>query len=162
LELAGLPPLPHTDGRSLVPLVLRSAGAPTGDPVGNGSSERPTFAQLDRTWGRPDGEPHPIVAMVVDDYRMVVPLKAPARAELYDRSSDPGEVRNLVAKHPELRQKLSGELEAYGAVLPAWGEAPEVEIDAMRLEQLRALGYVVGERGRPNRNAGAGGRDGIR
>jgi hypothetical protein len=43
-----------------------------------------------------------------------------------------------------LRQRLVEYRQLPGA---PWGKPVEVEIDAMRLEQLRALGYVVGADG---------------
>jgi arylsulfatase A-like enzyme len=140
LDLLGMPPLPDTDGRSLVPLIQAAAGA--AEP-GAELLERPALAQLDRSWGRDRFEPRPLVSVVKGPYRLVMPADAPEEGELYDRSSDQDEQRNLAAERPEVLAELRGEIERYLARSLAWEETPEVDIDAMHLEQLRALGYVV-------------------
>jgi hypothetical protein len=65
------------------------------------------------------------------------------RAELFDRAADPGEGTNIAEQNPEVVATLRGYAETYlDSASAPWGEPLEVEIDAMRLGQLRALGYM--------------------
>ena len=144
LELVGLPPLPSADGRSLVPLVEAAAKGEKAD------FDRPAFAELDRSWGRPQAEPDPVVSVTEKSLRAIQPT-APAKrkdAELYDTSTDPWEKRNIAETGPNGDRKLPPDLaklvDDYLAQPPAaWGTPTEVELNEMELNQLRALGYVV-------------------
>jgi arylsulfatase A-like enzyme len=64
--------------------------------------------------------------------------------QLYDLAADPWELRNVIARHPEvaeeLREKLMGQLQAY--LEQASALAVDKEIPPHVLEQLRSLGYV--------------------
>jgi arylsulfatase A-like enzyme len=63
--------------------------------------------------------------------------------ELYDTDADPGERRNVLREHPEIRARLEPDLVAFRAAAQAAAGTPvEVQIDAETLEALRALGYV--------------------
>jgi hypothetical protein len=70
---------------------------------------------------------------------------APERTELYDKSVDPREQRNVVREQPEATERLKEMAVGYlKSPPPPWGEdTPSVEIDEMQLNQLRALGYGV-------------------
>ena len=106
---------------------------------------RPAFAHLDRTWGRVDEEPRPLVSVTRDALRLFHDPAAPARDELYDHAVDPREQRNLAARRPDDVRALRDLADAYLATPePSWGAPDETELDEMRLNQLRALGYVVG------------------
>ena len=147
LALLGLPALDGVDGRNLVPLIEASAaGRPLDAPP-------PYFAQLDRHWGRPTRAPSPFVASLVGPYRFIdaireddAPPAADLAPELFDRRTDPLEHRNLLAAGtgdppPEVQQELDAYL-AHGD--PPWGGGvPEVKLEEMELNQLRALGYVI-------------------
>ena len=139
LDLLGLEPLPNTDGRSVVPLILAAAGRSADS---DGLRARPAFAELDRRWAKSTEPGHEIVALVDGDYRLIHEAKSPEDGtELYDRSRDPTEQRNIAEQRPEvveaLRPKLEGYLSAERALEP-----PKVHLDEMRKQQLRALGYV--------------------
>jgi len=143
LDLLGLPALPNADGRSLVPLIEKAAGVePSGPTEG---LERTIYSQLDRRWGRPSAESDPLVAVTDGSLRFFMPIRYPDHGALFDRDTDPDETQNLLESRPEDSAVLRALADAYleGAKNP-WGvEAKEVELDAMRLEQLRALGYVI-------------------
>ena len=78
--------------------------------------------------------------------------EAPARVNeleawgaLFDRTTDPGEHKNLAKDKPEeiarLRKLADGYLQQSQS---PWGKPPEsIQIDELRLNQLRALGYVI-------------------
>jgi arylsulfatase A-like enzyme len=154
LELVGLPPLPEPDGRSLVPLIAAAAGL---GEAPEALRDRPLFAQLDRTWGRNDREPDPMVSVVREDFRLIELPQKPDRRELYDKSTDPKEQTNVVFDREDVATELGQQLEAFLAQPVVWGEAPEIEIDEMKQAQLRALGYVVNA---APKAAGAGPEDG--
>jgi arylsulfatase A-like enzyme len=143
LNIAGLPPLPSADGASMLPLVLEAGGEPPGPDARR--LERPVFGQLARGWGTPKTGDRPMVAVTWQGKRLIVHLDRPEQSELYDRSLDPGETNDLYASDPQAAEPLRALVEQYAAeAKPAWGAPPgEVELDELRLNQLRALGYVI-------------------
>jgi arylsulfatase A-like enzyme len=143
LDLVGLPALPGADGRSLVPLVLAAAGTPEPDAA---QIERPVFAQLERGWGRPRRKKPASIASVTDrNLRLITTLGGDGHAALYDRGADPTEQRDLAASDPETTKRLRTLVDDYAKdAQPPWGVQPrEVELDELRLDHLRALGYAV-------------------
>jgi arylsulfatase A-like enzyme len=149
LDLVGLAPLPGADGRSLVPLILAAGGARAGSDTG--ALERPVFAQLVRGWGRPRLEhPGSLVSVTDRGMRLLTVLPAESPFELFDRTADPGERKDLAAAEPAAAQRLLALVKRYAAdAKPPWGTAaPEVELDELRLNHLRALGYAV-DRAKP-------------
>jgi arylsulfatase A-like enzyme len=143
LDLVGLPPLPSADGVSMLPLILEAGGAQPGVPTD--TLVRPVFAHLARGWGMPKTTPRPIVSVTWDDKRLIASLDRPEEIELYDRSADPEEASDVSSEHPEQVTSLRALVDSYEAnAKHAWGEAPpEVELDELRLNHLRALGYVI-------------------
>jgi arylsulfatase A-like enzyme len=136
LDLAGLPPLPQSDGVSLVPLIQAAAQQQ--------AFETPkSMAYLDQNWGRVDQEEAPVISLRNDSQRVMYRPKRPDANEIYDLASDPGEKRNLRAKPPEWAEPLEAELKTRLAEPVPWGAATEVNVDDMEKGQLRALGYVV-------------------
>jgi arylsulfatase A-like enzyme len=143
LDLLGLPPLPGADGKSLVPLIEHAAGIAPEAPAELVS--RPLFAQLDQLWGAPQKKPDPLVGVTEGSLRYFLPVERPARASLFDLATDPRELQDLREERSDDAARLRGLAEAYftDTEIP-WGKAPvKVEIDEMRLNQLRALGYIV-------------------
>jgi arylsulfatase A-like enzyme len=140
LDLLGLPPLPDPDGRSLVPEIVAAVKGET-PSEGDGRA----FAQIDQSWGQTQKRPRPMVAVNDGRWRLIYRAVAPRRSELYDKAEDPLEQRDLAGEQPEQAEALIQEAGAYlQSRPPPWGEAaPNVEIDEMQLDQLRALGYGV-------------------
>jgi hypothetical protein len=92
-----------------------------------------------------DAEPRPLVAVAQGGLRLFHDPAVPERDELYDRRVDPGEHRNVAARRPDDVQALRALADAYLATpAPDWGVPEERQLDEMRLNQLRALGYVMG------------------
>jgi arylsulfatase A-like enzyme len=140
LDLVGVPALPGADGESLVPAMLAAARGES-----DGSGARPIFAHLDRRWGKSREESDPLVSVTEGPLRLFLPLNQPQRAELYDLAADPREQKNLADERAADRDRLARLVQGHfeGAVIP-WGKSPDqVELDELRLNQLRALGYVI-------------------
>lgn len=142
LELAGLDPLEGAQGRSLVPLMM---GQEDTEP-------RPTFTHLERNWAA-DGEANPLIAVMDGDDRLIYWTRKPVPegVELYQHSTDPTEQVDVAELEAERTEELMKMADEYFALPGApWGDAPsEVEIDDMKLGILKALGYVVGDDGKP-------------
>jgi arylsulfatase A-like enzyme len=147
LDLLGLPAQPGAEGQSLVPLIFQAAGRGEGAGSDTGDADRAIFSQLDRSWGRVGAESRPRISMVKGKYRMNLRVNKPEDVLLFDRSEDPKEKVNVAAERPEVVAELRAELEEFLAKPKTqWESAPEVELDELRVNQLRALGYVLGGR----------------
>jgi arylsulfatase A-like enzyme len=140
LELLGLPQLADTDGESLVPQIVAAAkGTVEPDP------EEIAIAHLDQAWGRSMKNPRPMVSFTEGRWRLIYRAHTPKQSELYDKWEDPQELRDIAEDHPEILEDLNAKADAYlKNNLPPWGDdAPSVEIDEMKMNQLRALGYGI-------------------
>ena len=147
LDLLGLPALPGAEGRSALPLIKTAMARDPGASPGSPDSDRAIFAQLDRGWGRVEGDSRPSSSVVKGPHRLNYygALGAePDRLELFDHAVDPLEKKNVASEQREVVAELSQEIRDFLAQPKTqWSEAPEVEIDEMRVQQLRALGYVL-------------------
>jgi hypothetical protein len=84
-----------------------------------------------------------MVAVSEGRFRLVSRAAA-GSGELYDRSIDPLEQRDIGAEQPEAFERLDALAQAYLEKPPApWQGAPDVELDESELDQLRALGYQI-------------------
>jgi hypothetical protein len=85
------------------------------------------------------------VAVTQGGLRLFLPTSQPKAARLFDRAADPGERKNVIADRSEDADRLRKLADAYLADAQSpWGGKPsEVELDELRLNQLRALGYVI-------------------
>ncbi|MEB2344984.1 MAG: sulfatase [Deltaproteobacteria bacterium] len=140
LDLAGLPPLPDTDGRSLVPEIEAAARQEESGPG------RPAFAYLERSWGTEGAPSRPTLSVRDGDRRLILSLSEsePQRVvELFDGAADPAELDDLAEARPEWAGELLPGLEATRELRPLWDQVPEVELDELSRDMLRALGYVV-------------------
>jgi arylsulfatase A-like enzyme len=140
LELLGLPQQADPDGESLVPQIVAAAkGTVEPDP------EEIAIAHLDQAWGRSMKNPRPMVSFTEGRWRLIYRAHRPKQSELYDKWEDPQELRDVAEDHPEILEDLNVKADAYlKNNLPPWGDdAPSVEIDEMKMNQLRALGYGI-------------------
>jgi arylsulfatase len=138
LDLLGLPALREADGVSLVPMMQASAR-------GESAEVPPSKAYLDQVWGQIDQAARPLVGIQRDTERVIFNQVDRERSlQIYDLATDPRERHNLRKTPPAWADELGADLDAAFAGTPPWGEAKSVELDAMELNQLRALGYVVG------------------
>mgnify|MGYP001394182203 CR=1 FL=1 len=140
LDLAGLPPIPGAEGRSLVPLILD--GGDTSE-LASGLRDRSLFAQLEQNWGKRTKESDQLVSMLDGPYRYVVRANDTDRFEIYDHSTDPLEKNDLAEEGEVSRDELQGKVDSFLELGgPTWGQSPKVPVDEMMQAQLRALGYV--------------------
>ncbi len=144
LDLLGLPALPDTDGRSLVPEIFSAAAGRKldDDLVG--------VTHLDRGWGRIENPSRPTIAVTLGDHRYVLQIGTgepddPNVELLFDSSLDPLERESVLETSPEVLADLRVIADEYfESPDPPWGSGPTtVELDDMEAAQLRALGYAV-------------------
>jgi arylsulfatase A-like enzyme len=139
LDLVGLPALEDTDGVSLVPAMLAAAR-------GESAEVPPSYAYLDTVWGQMDLPPSPLVGIQRDRQRVLYNHTTPDESlQVFDLAKDPGEHRNLRKRPPPWTSELRPQLDASFAGEAPWGDGKRVDVDEMELNQLRALGYVIGE-----------------
>jgi arylsulfatase A-like enzyme len=150
LDLMGLPVPDGLDGRSLAPIL-------------RGEAEElpalPAFSEMRR--GLPGcGSPSEDPACLLEQFAVheerfkLIRSRDGEVARLVEPASDPVEVRDLTARHPQEAARLSELLDAYLA-----SEAPshtpseplDEHVDEQLRERLRALGYADGSDSRPTR-----------
>jgi arylsulfatase A-like enzyme/Flp pilus assembly protein TadD len=124
LDLLGAPPLPHSDGRSLVP-VLEGRGKGSPPPV----YAETYLPQFYMNWS-------PLRAIRDERFKLI---DAP-KPELYDLKSDPAEARNLYMEQPETARALRRGLDAITG--GSEGAMSVGALDREAMEKLAALGYV--------------------
>ncbi len=138
LDLLGLPALPDADGISLVPTLQAAA---RGETIETPASQ----AYLDQVWGQIGQEPQPLAGIQRDTQRVLYKQNEPDKTlQVFDLATDPTEHKNLRKAPPAWAAELRPQLDASFAGKSPWGEADRVDLDEMELNQLRALGYVVG------------------
>jgi arylsulfatase A-like enzyme len=145
LDLMGLPAMPDTDGRSLLPEIFASV---TDKEI---PDDLVAVSHLDRGWGRADSPSRPAIAVALGDYRYVLQIGTGTEADptiesLFNAMGDPLERVNVFETEPEVAADLKALAEEYlDSPPPPWGgDGPTtVEIDEMEANQLRALGYAI-------------------
>jgi arylsulfatase A-like enzyme len=132
VELAGLPVPPSFEGRSLLPLITGAESEP--DRVAHAGLGTPLFRDASIQ-----------VSMNEGDWiyaRNVAPDPRPAEF-LFDRTVDPGENVNLVAREPGQAERMRARMDEYLAAQPAEEVLEtDVRIDPAIAERLRAMGYL--------------------
>jgi arylsulfatase A-like enzyme len=147
-ELLGLEVPAGLVGESLVPLVTGS-GAGGERPVFSEHREDPVLRRM----GQGSGE---MVGLRAGRWKLILNRTLPQLTErppveLYDLDADPAEASNVADRHPEVVERLRGEVEGFMARQWDGGHrAASAEMDPAVLEQLRALGYVGEEEPAPD------------
>ncbi len=159
LDLAGLPPLERTQGRSLVPLMRGDPGWET-RPVILEQVERDVrtdeftghIEMIDGRWGAsleiwPERGPgDPPVQPSRWEAKARFHVDGQPRLLLYDLWEDPFTRQNVNARHPELVERYTRLLEAqwraHLAMAALYEPGGQVQLSAAQLETLRALGYI--------------------
>jgi hypothetical protein len=103
------------------------------------------ISHIDQHWGG-RAAPQELVSLIDDGLRVIVHLEDHTRDEFYDWNIDPNEQSDRFARNPPKLEFMVDHIERYlRDSEPPWGvESPTIELDAMRLNQLRALGYRPG------------------
>jgi arylsulfatase A-like enzyme len=144
LDLLGEERIEASDGVTRLPEILASAGVPSREDV---TPPRPSYAQLDRTWGKSELDPEPLIAVTSGEWRFMQSFGKRAGSKLYDTSEDPLERRNLLQDGgvPFDSSDFEALIEAYQAMPePVWRkDVRDVELDDMQKGQLRAIGYSI-------------------
>ena len=126
------------DGQSRLNDILAAGGMDV-EPL----PAQPRFAHLDQNWGQTGRPERPHIAVNEGPYRMLMGGRQNT-LELFNKSVDPREQNDISKEEPEQLAHMRELGKQYLLSRPAaWGKAPEIEIDADQLEQLRALGYSV-------------------
>ncbi len=127
----------------MLPLILAGRGAsPERAPA---DLTRPVVSHLDQHWGG-RAEPREWVSLTDGDSRLIVQVGQPNSIEFYDSSTDPSEATNRSAENSTELKPMVERIDRYLIDSePPWGvESLTIEVDELRLNQLRALGYRVG------------------
>ncbi|MBW2385603.1 MAG: sulfatase [Deltaproteobacteria bacterium] len=141
LDLLGLPAMQGVDGHSQRPSILAAARGED-PPVRDG----PAYAHLDQNWGKRGSIEAPTVAVSDGDYRFVLTQEGGRgwRQELFDRRHGAAESDNLAEIESEIAARMRAVAEGYLESEPPWqGRVQDLEIDEIKLNQLRALGYQI-------------------
>ncbi len=145
LDLVGLPAMDGIDGRSMLPLILQAGGSQApGDLAG---LERPIISHMDQRWGNGKSDPEEIVSVIDGSKKIIVHRYKRSKDEFYNLQDDPDEKKDLFADNPPELGGMLGQVERYlEESSPPWGTGPAtIELDQMRLNQLKALGYRISE-----------------
>jgi arylsulfatase A-like enzyme len=137
-ELFGLPAMQDVDGISALPLIETALARKGREP-----RRQSGFAYLDQAWGRTRSPPWPLLAVSDGSLRLYHQSGSPQDDELYDLARDPREQRDLRADRPDEAARLRTIADAHLRGKPPWGAAPQLELDEMELNNLRALGYKL-------------------
>ena len=126
LDQLGLERPDHLQGRSLLPLLA--------------AGEAPAESLLSQDKGR-----RTRYALRLDRWKLVLDLDTDV-AELYELQTDPGEQRNLAARHPaeveRLRSHLASILTRSRDLSRTLGAVPATPLPPEHRDDLRALGYL--------------------
>ena len=88
----------------------------------------------------PYAHDHSEDAIYSDPWKLI--LSSLGDIELYDTRTDPDELMELSAEHPDIVQELVEQLRQFKTeVTPRFGQSAD-SIDAETLERLKALGYI--------------------
>jgi arylsulfatase A-like enzyme len=141
LALSGLPAPEGIQGQSLVPLIAGESSR---------WEKRPAVSEKVKTTepfgpGPRDTESY---AIVLDGWKLIhnrIPAVGAPEFELYSRADDPLDAKNVAGEHPDVVEKLKGELEGWHKMV-ADGRLPEgiseESLSPGELQRLRSLGYI--------------------
>ena len=135
LEIAGLPPYPNVQGRSLLPLIKRNKNFfnrslwKVFHPFQKDSHV--SFAMEPR---------EDMYSIITDDYQLLHNLKLNS-IKLFNLESDPLAKSNIAKDHDVIVERLLSELKKVYSVMPLH-KASTISLDEQTRKQLEALGYI--------------------
>jgi arylsulfatase A-like enzyme len=156
LDLSGLPRPEGVQGQSLAPLIAaarnrpREAGADAAGEATPGWTKLPAITEKARTGhtGGPPPRETESYGIVLDGWKLIHNANRVGdmpEYELFQRAEDPLDSKNVAAEHPDIVERLKGELEAWHKMVAA-AQLPETvseeNLSPQELERLRSLGYI--------------------
>jgi arylsulfatase A-like enzyme len=157
LDLSGLPAPEGAQGQSLVPLIAaarnrpREAGANSEESASvSGWKKQPAITEKARTEhsGGPPPRETESYSVVLDGWKLIHNANRTAgmpEFELFNRADDPFDSKNVAAEHPDIVERLKGELDNWHKMVDA-AKLPETvseeNLSPQELERLRSLGYI--------------------
>jgi choline-sulfatase len=130
LEISGVGVPEAIQGRSLAPLMNAAEQA-------GGIDDRPAYAETN--YPREAFGWSPLRALRTGKYLFV---QAP-RPELYDKTNDPAEARNLAASSAAVSSTLAAQVEAFREKTRSMVGRAQKNLNPEEVAKLRALGYVA-------------------
>jgi arylsulfatase A-like enzyme len=145
LELAGITPPETAQGQSLIPLIVDPEVASDFGAIRRAAfSERVTDPSI-----RTLGLDYSSYAIVLDGWKLVQNVGAPdtkPEFELYDHRSDPINMNDVASEHPDIVERLKGELATWREYALSLKPPPDSEaiegLSAEEIARLRSLGYI--------------------
>ena len=154
LDLSGLPIPEGIQGQSLVPLLAAARDADSGGSPGEAAEAlgwEPRAAVTEKAKTGPVGVPPyetESYGIVVDDWKLihnVIRTGDGPEFELYNHKVDPLDSTDVADQHPEIVERLQGELASWHEMVKA-GKLPDAgeagDLSPKELERLRSLGYI--------------------
>ncbi len=157
LDLSGLTPPAEVQGQSLVPLLAaasrprEAAAGPEGDsPTAAGWNDQPAVSEKAATTqgGGPPPRETESYSIVLEGWKLIHNIHRVGdkpEFELFQRAGDPLDQKNVAAEHPDIVERLKGELENWHKMVEA-AQLPESvseeNLSPAELERLRSLGYI--------------------
>lgn len=150
LDLCNLRGPKEMQGESLVPLLKNRTDSQNAEA--SGWKERPAISERANT-GEENQAPPPYnyeaYSVIFGHWKLihnVLPQQGQPEFELFDRTTDPYDHKNVAASHPEIVQKLSREINlwkqhAEAVKLKSDSESTQ-NMTTEEIERMRALGYI--------------------
>jgi arylsulfatase A-like enzyme len=150
LELCSLRGPKEMQGESLVPLLKNVSDSYAAEA--SEWRERPAISERANTGDEMNAPPplnYEAYSIISGPWKLihnVLPQQEQPEFELFDRTNDAYDHHNVAANHPEIVQKLSGELHLWKQHVEAAKLKPDSEstqnMTTEEIERLRALGYI--------------------
>jgi arylsulfatase A-like enzyme len=145
LELAGLAPPEGAQGNSLLPLIVDPEGVSDFGAIRRAAfSERIAIPSLSEF-----GLSFDSYSIVLDGWKLVQNIDPPegrGEFELYDHEMDPLNLDDVADEHPDVVERLAGELETWREWAVSLRPPPDTEaiegLSAEEIARLRSLGYI--------------------
>lgn len=140
LDIAGLPSLPHADGRSLLPLIDRAA---SGEAASDDEWSEIAFSHI-RRFNKKVAVRTPSHKLIYTEDTGENLFGQPIEPgfELYDLLADPGELENVFEPDLPIARSLARTLQQLLASKKSFEASDAPELSETEKARLRSLGYV--------------------
>ena len=131
LEIAGLPPHPKAQGKSLLPIIKQHKNFLN-------NFLRQTFQRNSKISLAEYSDYNR--SIIKDNFQIIYNLKSHA-VQLFDLKNDPLAKNNIADEHHAVTEQLLSQLEEVYSTTPHYN-APLINLDEQTREQLKGLGYI--------------------